>query len=114
MSYKADETAIRVSNVTKAYKIFDTPGQRFLYHMFHTNKGRDFIALDDVSFEVKKGEAFGIIGRNGSGKSTMLQILAGIIKKTSGEIEVHRNNSADNGRGPRIKTGGPGLGNIFF
>ncbi|MCI9218166.1 MAG: ABC transporter ATP-binding protein [Lachnospiraceae bacterium] len=89
MSYKADETAIRVSNVTKAYKIFDTPGQRFLYHMFHTNKGRDFIALDDVSFEVKKGEAFGIIGRNGSGKSTMLQILAGIIKKTSGEIEVH-------------------------
>ena len=89
MSYNADETAIRVSNVTKAYKIFDTPGQRFLYHMFHTNKGRDFIALDDVSFEVKKGEAFGIIGRNGSGKSTMLQILAGIIKKTSGEIEVH-------------------------
>lgn len=89
MSCNADETAIRVSNVTKAYKIFDTPGQRFLYHMFHTNKGRDFIALDNVSFEVKKGEAFGIIGRNGSGKSTMLQILAGIIKKTSGEIEVH-------------------------
>lgn len=89
MSYNADETAIRVSNVTKAYKIFDTPGQRFLYHMFHTNRGRDFIALDDVSFEVKRGEAFGIIGRNGSGKSTMLQILAGIIKKTSGEIEVH-------------------------
>ncbi len=89
MSYNADDVAIRVSNVTKAYKIFETPGQRFLYHMFHTKSGRDFVALDNVSFEVKKGESFGIIGRNGSGKSTMLQILAGIIKATSGEIEVN-------------------------
>uniref|UniRef100_UPI0040578C55 ABC transporter ATP-binding protein n=1 Tax=Acetatifactor sp. TaxID=1872090 RepID=UPI0040578C55 len=89
MSYNADEVAIRVSNVTKAYKIFDTPGKRFLHHMFHTKTGRDFVALDNVSFEVKKGESFGIIGRNGSGKSTMLQILAGIIKATSGEIEVN-------------------------
>ena len=88
MSYNSDEIAIRVSNVTKAYKIFDTPGKRFLYHIFHTKSGRDFVALDDVSFEVKKGEAFGIIGRNGSGKSTMLQILAGIIKATTGEIEI--------------------------
>ena len=89
MSYNSvDEVAIRVSNVTKAYKIFDTPGKRFLYHMFRTKSGRDFVALDDVSFEVKRGEAFGIIGRNGSGKSTMLQILAGIIRATSGEVEV--------------------------
>lgn len=89
MSYNVgEEVAIRVSNVTKAYKIFDTPGQRFLYHMFHTKGGQDFIALDNVNFEVKKGESFGIIGRNGSGKSTMLQILAGIIKATSGEVQV--------------------------
>ncbi|MCI5953851.1 MAG: ABC transporter ATP-binding protein, partial [Lachnospiraceae bacterium] len=67
MSYNSDEVAIRVSHVTKAYKIFNTPGQRFLYHMFHTKTGRDFVALNDVSFEVKKGESFGIIGRNGSG-----------------------------------------------
>lgn len=89
MSYNSDEIAIRVSNVTKVYKIFDTPGKRFMYHMFHTKSGQDFVALDNVSFEVKKGESFGIIGRNGSGKSTMLQILAGIIKATSGEIEVN-------------------------
>lgn len=89
MSYSADEIAIKVSNVTKAYKIFDTPGQRFLYHMFKTKSGRDFVALDNISFEVKKGEAFGIIGRNGSGKSTMLQILAGIIKATSGKIQIN-------------------------
>lgn len=89
MSYSADEIAIKVSNVTKAYKIFDTPGQRFLYHMFKTKSGRDFVALDNISFEVKKGESFGIIGRNGSGKSTMLQILAGIIKATSGKIQIN-------------------------
>lgn len=88
MSYDADDIAVRVTNVTKVYKIFETPGQRFLYHMFHTKGGRDFVALDNVSFEVKKGESFGIIGKNGSGKSTMLQILAGIIKETSGKIEV--------------------------
>lgn len=89
MSYNSDEIAIRASNVTKVYKMFDTPGKRFMYHMFHTKSGQDFVALDNVSFEVKKGESFGIIGRNGSGKSTMLQILAGIIKATSGEIEVN-------------------------
>ena len=89
MSYNSDEVAIRINNVSKVYKIFDTPGKRFLYHMFHTRNGKDFVALDNVSFEVKKGESFGIIGRNGSGKSTMLQILAGIIKASSGEIEIH-------------------------
>ena len=89
MSFNSDEIAISVKNLTKAYKIFETPGKRFMYHMFHTNTGRDFVALDNVSFEVKKGESFGIIGRNGSGKSTMLQIIAGIIKATSGEVKVN-------------------------
>ena len=89
MSCDSGEIAIRVKNVSKVYKMFDTPGRRFLYHMFHTRDGKDFTALDNVSFEVKKGESFGIIGRNGSGKSTMLQILAGIIRATSGEVEVH-------------------------
>lgn len=89
MSCNNSDFAIKVEHVTKAYKIFNTSAQRLAYHMFHTKKGRDFIALDDVSFEVKKGESFGIIGRNGSGKSTMLQILAGIINATSGEIIVN-------------------------
>lgn len=89
MSCNVDELAISVHGLSKSYKIFKTPGSRFLYHLFHTNAGEDFVALDNISFEVKKGEAFGIIGRNGSGKSTMLQILAGIIKATEGTIEVN-------------------------
>ncbi|PJA86144.1 MAG: ABC transporter ATP-binding protein, partial [Candidatus Moranbacteria bacterium CG_4_9_14_3_um_filter_44_28] len=52
--------------------------------MFRGNSYEKFKALDDVSFEVKKGEFFGIIGRNGSGKSTLLKILAGIYQTDKG------------------------------
>lgn len=89
MSFDSAEIAISVKNLTKNYRIFDSPGQSFLYHVFKTKQGRDFTALNDVSFEVHKGESFGIIGRNGSGKSTLLQILAGILKESSGSVEVN-------------------------
>lgn len=49
----------------------------------------DFLALDGVSFEVKKGEVVGLIGRNGSGKSTTLKMISGIFKPTSGSVEVN-------------------------
>lgn len=88
MSYES-ETAVSVKNLSKAYKIFDSPAKRLCYHLLHINTGTDFWALQDVSFDIKKGESFGIIGKNGSGKSTMLQILAGIIPVTSGKVEVH-------------------------
>ncbi len=48
----------------------------------------EFTALDDVSFQVKKGEVFGLVGLNGSGKSTMLKLVSGIYKPTSGQIRV--------------------------
>lgn len=89
MSFDTDIYAIEVKNLTKKYRIFETPGQSFLYHVFKTDKGRDFVALDNVSFDVKRGESFGIIGKNGSGKSTLLQILAGIIKQTDGTVKVN-------------------------
>jgi ABC-2 type transport system ATP-binding protein len=46
----------------------------------------DFVAVDDVSFDVRKGEVFGIVGSNGSGKSTMLKMIAGVLKPTMGTI----------------------------
>ena len=49
----------------------------------------EFHALDHVSFQVRRGEAFGLVGTNGSGKSTMLKIIAGVLEATSGTCEVH-------------------------
>lgn len=50
---------------------------------------KEFRALDHVSFEVKRGEAFGLVGTNGSGKSTMLKIIAGVLEPSSGKVSVH-------------------------
>lgn len=52
---------------------------------------REFTALDHVSFEVKKGETLGLIGRNGAGKSTMLKIISGILKPTAGSVACRGN-----------------------
>jgi lipopolysaccharide transport system ATP-binding protein len=78
------DIAIKVSHVSKTFRI---PHEKVsslrgaAVSAFKGNKGfEEFKALDDVSFEVKKGEFFGIIGRNGSGKSTLLKILAGIYQ----------------------------------
>ena len=87
-----DNIAISVKNVSKTFKI---PHEKVsslrgaAVSAFKRNKGcEEFKALDDVSFEVKKGEFFGIIGRNGSGKSTLLKILAGIYQTDKGSIKI--------------------------
>lgn len=54
-------------------------------------KYQEFTALDHVSFSVQKGETLGLIGRNGAGKSTMLKIISGILKPTSGSVTCHGN-----------------------
>jgi len=93
-----NEIAISVKNLSKRYEIYDHPGDRlkqFLLPRLRNFLGlnttkyfREFWALNDVSFEIKKGETVGIIGRNGSGKSTLLQMICGTLTPTNGTVEV--------------------------
>jgi lipopolysaccharide transport system ATP-binding protein len=87
----ADNIAIRVSNLSKCYHIYDKPRDRLLQMLARGRKQlyREFWALQDVSFEIKKGETVGIVGRNGSGKSTLLQLICGTLNPTSGTIQTN-------------------------
>ena len=85
------ENAITVKDVTKIYKLYDKPIDRLkeALNPFHKEYHKKFYALNNLSFEVKKGETVGIIGTNGSGKSTILKIISGELTPTNGEVEVN-------------------------
>lgn len=91
----ADDIAIKVSNVSKNFAL---PHQRpkslkdAFINMFRSSMHKNLEvqhALRDISFDIKKGEFFGIVGRNGSGKSTMLKMIAGIYQPTKGSLIVN-------------------------
>jgi ABC-type polysaccharide/polyol phosphate transport system ATPase subunit len=91
-----DDIVISFRNVTKTYRIFRHTGERLKQAMtFGLRKyHKEFTALKNVSFDVMKGETIGIIGRNGAGKSTLLQLVCGILKPTSGTVQVNGRISA--------------------
>lgn len=105
----SSDIAIHVKGLSKCYQIYDTPRDRLRQFVLPrlnratsplkqlitghplpvTNYYREFWALNDISFEVKRGESVGIVGRNGSGKSTLLQIITGTLSPTNGTVRTH-------------------------
>ncbi|WP_342757078.1 ABC transporter ATP-binding protein [Kineothrix sedimenti] len=88
--------AIQVENVSKVYRIYDRPSDRLkeAIRPGHKIYHRPFYALNDISFSIESGETVGIIGVNGSGKSTILKIITGVLKQTEGNVFVNGKVSA--------------------
>jgi lipopolysaccharide transport system ATP-binding protein len=82
------ETAIRARNLTKQYEIYSRPRDILIEAFTGRARGRHFLALNDVSFDVRRGEVLGVIGRNGAGKSTLLKLVAGTLSPSAGAVAV--------------------------
>ena len=85
---KEKPVVIRFTNVTKEYKLFKSDKARFRALFSNKKNYKIKRAVDDLSFEVRKGEGMALIGRNGAGKSTILKMVTGVSFPTSGEIYV--------------------------
>ncbi|MFC4764052.1 ABC transporter ATP-binding protein [Dyella koreensis] len=84
------DVAIKIQDLSKHYQIYEQPSDR-LRQIFSRGRKKfhkDFCAVQDVSFEVARGEVVGIVGKNGSGKSTLLQMICGTLNPTTGTVEV--------------------------
>lgn len=89
------ENMVEVKNVTMKFRMSDEP-LNSLKEVFTTAvRGKlrfnEFLALDNVSFELEKGKTLGLIGKNGAGKSTTLKLISGILKPTEGTIRTYGN-----------------------
>jgi lipopolysaccharide transport system ATP-binding protein len=92
----SSDVSIRVDGLSKCYQIYNSPSDRLkqfllpklrrLLHLKPVQYFRPFWAVDNVSFEVRRGETVGIIGRNGSGKSTLLEMVCGTLTPSRGAV----------------------------
>ena len=109
-------TAIQVDNVTKVYKLFDRPIDRLKESLRpgHKEYHRKFYALNNISFDVEEGQFVGIIGTNGSGKSTILKIITGVLTPTEGKVTVNGRVSALLELGAGFNMEYTGIENIYM
>ena len=110
------DIAIKVENLSKIYKLYNAPIDRMkeALHPFKKNYHKEFYALNDVNFEVKKGEIVGVIGKNGCGKSTILKIITGVLTPTNGKVTVNGRISALLELGAGFNPEYTGMENIYF
>ena len=110
------DVAISVNHVSKVYKLYDNPMDRFKESLglSRKKKYKEHYALNGISFEIKKGETVGIIGTNGSGKSTILKIITGVLNPTSGSVQVDGRISALLELGAGFNMEYTGLENVYL
>lgn len=82
------DIVVEFEHVTKMYKLFKNDRKRFLAIFSKKIPYKEMLAVNDVSFQIRKGEAVALFGRNGAGKSTVLKMITGVTYPTSGEIKV--------------------------
>jgi len=111
-----EKIAIEVNNLTKTYKLYEDNKKRIIEGLFPFAKvqHKDFNALEDVSFQIRKGEIVGIIGKNGSGKSTLLKIITGVLTPSQGEVKVNGRISALLELGSGFNPEYTGIENIYL
>lgn len=111
-----DDIAIKVDSLRKVYHLYDKPQDRFkeALNPFRKSYHHDFYAVNDISFEIKKGETVGIIGKNGAGKSTLLKMITGVLTPTSGNIQVNGKIASLLELGAGFNPEMTGLENIFL
>lgn len=108
--------AISIQNLSKVYKLYNRNRDRlkesilFLGKQYH----RKFKALNNVNFEVRKGEVLGIIGKNGAGKSTLLNIISGVLTPSAGQVKTRGKISALLGIGAGFNPELTGVENIYL
>lgn len=83
--------AIQAQHLGKAFQLYDKPIDRLKQMLMRGRKRyfKEFAALHDVSFDLRKGEVLGLVGRNGAGKSTLLQLICGTLTPSGGQVSVH-------------------------
>ena len=110
------DLAIKITNLTKIYKLYDRNRDRLKDSLGLSKKAnyKEHYALKNVDMEVKTGESVGIIGVNGSGKSTILKIITGVLNATSGDIEINGRISALLELGAGFNMEYTGLENVYL
>ena len=80
------EVVIQFRNVTKTFDLFKNDKQRLKSLLFHNTNAKKKVAIDNLSFDIRQGEAVAILGKNGAGKSTMLKMISGVTFPTMGSV----------------------------
>lgn len=89
MKEVSDENVIEIKDLVKKYKMYNRKKDRLVEAILpKVNKHSDFMAMDNLNLEIRKGEVLGILGKNGAGKSTLLKMITGVVVPTSGILKV--------------------------